>query len=256
MAALTGNQIDQSYQGLIKTTDNAALSGTAKALTDGVGGATNIQMSNTATNFVSGTVDFTGSTVSGLPAAGLVNGTGTSSLKNADSLVTNAATAAGTTSIALGDNAEITAAGVNSLAIGTNARATNNLATVVGPFAIAFGSRGIAIGQGSFASATRSIAIGDACQGNGLESTSLGHFANASAAYSVALGADASASANNAVAIGKNVTASVADYTTTKNLQLTNYASLNYADDTAAAAGGVPLGGIYHTSGALKIRIA
>ena len=31
---------------------------------------------------------------------------------------------------------------------------------------------------------------------------------------------------------------------------------MNYADDTAAAAGGIPLGGVYHTSGALKIRIA
>lgn len=70
MAQLTGNPIKDSYLGLIKTTDNAALSGTAKAITDGSGGATNIQMSNTATNFVSGTVDFTGSTVSGLPSSG------------------------------------------------------------------------------------------------------------------------------------------------------------------------------------------
>lgn len=70
MAQLTGNPIKDSYLGLIKTTDNAALSGTAKAITDGSGGATNIQMSNTSTNFVSGTVNFTGSTVSGLPSSG------------------------------------------------------------------------------------------------------------------------------------------------------------------------------------------
>ena len=68
MATLTGQQIDLSYQGLLKTSDNAALSATAKGIQDGTGGATNIEMSNTATNFVSGTVDFTGSTVSGLPA--------------------------------------------------------------------------------------------------------------------------------------------------------------------------------------------
>ncbi len=60
MAALTGNSIDSSYQGLIKTTDNGAITGTAKAVTDGLGNATNIEISNTATNFVSGTVDFTG----------------------------------------------------------------------------------------------------------------------------------------------------------------------------------------------------
>ena len=68
MAQLTGNPIQSSYLGLIKTTDNAALSGTAKAITDGAGGATNLEMSTTSTNFVSGTVDFTGSTVTGLPA--------------------------------------------------------------------------------------------------------------------------------------------------------------------------------------------
>ena len=73
MAQLTGNPIQNSYLGLLKTTDNAAIGGTAKAITDGNGNATNIEMSNTATNFVSGTVDFTGSTVSGLPGGGGTN---------------------------------------------------------------------------------------------------------------------------------------------------------------------------------------
>lgn len=77
MAQLTGNAIQSSYLGLIKTTDNAAISGTAKAITDGAGNATNIEMSNTATNFVSGTVDFTGSTVSGLPSSGGITYFGT-----------------------------------------------------------------------------------------------------------------------------------------------------------------------------------
>jgi hypothetical protein len=31
--------------------------------------------------------------------------------------------------------------------------------------------------------------------------------------------------------------------------------SFNYADDAAAATGNVPLGGVYHTSGSLKIRL-
>jgi hypothetical protein len=31
--------------------------------------------------------------------------------------------------------------------------------------------------------------------------------------------------------------------------------SFNFADDTTAAAGGVPLGGLYHTSGTIKIRL-
>jgi hypothetical protein len=40
-----------------------------------------------------------------------------------------------------------------------------------------------------------------------------------------------------------------------ENLVVFKYASLDYADDTAAAAGGVVLGQVYHTSGTLKIRI-
>jgi hypothetical protein len=40
-----------------------------------------------------------------------------------------------------------------------------------------------------------------------------------------------------------------------ENLVVFNYAGLNFADDTAAAAGGVVLGQIYHTGGLMKIRI-
>jgi hypothetical protein len=29
----------------------------------------------------------------------------------------------------------------------------------------------------------------------------------------------------------------------------------NYADDTAAAAGGIPIGGMYHNAGAVRIRL-
>ena len=39
------------------------------------------------------------------------------------------------------------------------------------------------------------------------------------------------------------------------NVILTNYNSRNFADDAAAAAGGVPLGGIYHNAGILRVRI-
>lgn len=68
MAALTGNAINTSYQGLLKTTDNGALTATAKAMTDGLGNSSNMLMGTTSTNFQSGTVDFTGATVTGLPS--------------------------------------------------------------------------------------------------------------------------------------------------------------------------------------------
>lgn len=40
-----------------------------------------------------------------------------------------------------------------------------------------------------------------------------------------------------------------------ENLKIFNYTNLNYADDTAAAAGGVVLGQLYHNNGALRVRI-
>jgi len=51
-------------------------------------------------------------------------------------------------------------------------------------------------------------------------------------------------------------TATVSDATFVENLVVFNYAGLNFADDTAAAAGGVVLGQIYHNNGAMRIRIA
>ena len=35
----------------------------------------------------------------------------------------------------------------------------------------------------------------------------------------------------------------------------TSVGGLNFVDDTAAAAGGVPVGGMYHNAGAIRIRI-
>ena len=70
MAQLTGNAIQNSYLGLIKTNDNAAIGGATKALSDGAGNAINMEIGTGAIKFPSGTVDFTGSTVQGLPSSG------------------------------------------------------------------------------------------------------------------------------------------------------------------------------------------
>jgi hypothetical protein len=50
-------------------------------------------------------------------------------------------------------------------------------------------------------------------------------------------------------------TATTSQATFVENLVVFNYSNLNYADDTAAAAGGVVLGQVYHNAGALRIRI-
>jgi hypothetical protein len=68
MAQLTGKPIQNSYLGLIKTTDNAAAGVTPKVLTDGAGNALPMEIGTQSVLFPTGTVDFTGSTVQGLPA--------------------------------------------------------------------------------------------------------------------------------------------------------------------------------------------
>ena len=87
MASLTGNAINTSYQGILKTLDNAAINGVNRVISDGLGNALPLEASTTTIKFT-GNADFTSATVTGISAGNLVNGTGADSLKNVDSLVT------------------------------------------------------------------------------------------------------------------------------------------------------------------------
>jgi|SaaInlV_125m_DNA_1040241.scaffolds.fasta_scaffold05528_9 trimeric autotransporter adhesin len=64
MATLTGQQIDASYQGILKTLDNAGLDGTNRVISDGVGTALPLEASTTTIKFT-GNADFTSATVTG-----------------------------------------------------------------------------------------------------------------------------------------------------------------------------------------------
>jgi len=64
---LTGNTISSSYQGLLKTGDSSALGATEKPVVDGLANASTMTMGTGGVSFTSGTVDFSGATVSGLP---------------------------------------------------------------------------------------------------------------------------------------------------------------------------------------------
>ena len=222
MAALTGNSIDSSYQGLLKTTDNGAVGGASKAITDGLGNATNIEIGNAVTKFPSGTVDFTGSTVQGLPAgaAGLESGTGTDSMQSAASLTTTAADSQGTTGIALGNGA-ISGNGISNIAIGNGAdggSTGDNYSIAIGNNAQA-GDGTIAMGNnaGSIPSdsaviignsaegSTRTVSLGRLANASGANSISIGNESLASGSDSIAIGISTDVSGNDAVAIGNNV---------------------------------------------------
>ena len=251
MATLTNQQINLTYPGLIKTTDNLGVDPTVlKQLTDGVGGSIPISVSQAQTKFASGSsVDFTGSTVTGIDAAGLVAGSGPDSMQSVSSLTPNPAAATGTSSIALGNAS--TASNTSSVAIGSSVTASKNGAVCIGDNGQAAGTDGcvrlgqnnnvtgdglVAIGSGGTVSGNLSIGIGynAAVTGGGsitIQSTGFdfgtisgagvlhlvpgGYSTNVSAADTIVLGSCVDnrqrVGAANAIAIGKNTQASFTD---------------------------------------------
>ena len=240
MATLTGNPIKDSYDGLIKTTDNAALSGTAKAITDGLGGATNLQMSTTSTNFVSGTVDFTGATVTGLPdvdttySISSVQDGANSDIKLEDQLgnstkvtlvagdnvtltntgndVTIDAPDTNTTydlaAVANGANINLNLTGSDattdtvSIVAGTNITLSEAAGVVTIDAAGGGGAAGLVSGTGTDAMISSSTLTTTAAQSSATGGIALGNGAQANGNLGVALGNGAQASGDESLAIG------------------------------------------------------
>jgi hypothetical protein len=116
-------------------------------------------------------------------------------------------------------------------------------------FSIINGIKNILIGPGDANGNEGSTITGD-------QNTLFGFRSVITANEAVSIGNFNTVTANGAAAIGNNITAETEDTLTVHKLQLLDYATTNYVDDTTAAIGGIPLGGVYHTAGILKIRIA
>ena len=148
----------------------------------------------------------------------------------------------------------------NSISIGSN--------NTVGNF------RGIGIGLSAYNSGSQGMAIGLGANNAGTNGSALGTGANNDAPYSVVLNDNdiTSTGSYNAILGGQNnqitgttsgttiiglntFTATADDMVYIPALNVVNYASLNFADDAAAALGNVELGGLYHNAGAVRIRI-
>jgi len=302
MSSLFNQQIDLTYEGLIKTIDNGVLGAVEKEITDGLGNSSTLKLGTTSASFV-GTLDLTGATITGLPpggvssiiagtnvtldpvggtgdvtinvagGAGLVNGTVADSIKSADSLTTIASTATATNAIAIGNGADATQtknivlgtgnAGSATMIVIGDATGPDYAATSIAignnmPTDLAFRGDSVSVGHGIYPS-QYGVYIGNGANhtaGGQTRCVAVGHNSRTSANQTISLGADTVTTAENSVAIGYGITAATANTVTLKRLQMLDYTSLSYADDTAAAAGGIPLGGVYHTAGALKIRIA
>ena len=188
-------------------------------------------------------------------------------------------TASGNISLAVGKQATVSAA--NGISIGIESQCSNPNGLAIGYLAqanatsgdgsVAIGwnvktvrDAGVAIGRnlnqliGAF-DHYRPINIGSGGNVRGGDVIGIGTNVNIQGTDTndkIAIGNGATVTdVSGAVALGAGVTASTANTVTIKKLQMLDYATLDFADDAAAATGGIPLGGVYHTSGALKIRI-
>ena len=182
-------------------------------------------------------------------------------------------TARGDNSVALNNNTEASgtnsfAAGASSTASGETSLAIGSLVTASGQYATSLGRNNTASGYASLALTTNATASGYGSLAIGVNSTAtasntiaLGSSANASNAHAVAIGRNSTASQSESVAIGYNATTTETDQialggSATKIIMTALQASASYADDTAAAAGGVAIGELYRTGSIVKIRIA
>jgi len=147
---------------------------------------TNITLTDNGSNTF--TIDASG----GGGAAGLINGVGTDSLKNADTLTTSPANADGSQAIALGNGARATQP--QTIALGDGAEATNVGAACVGQYATA----------------------------SGIYSSAWGRTANASQEGAVAFGQQAQALHPGGVAMGRQVETVYADTTHVRELMVTD----------------------------------
>ena len=232
MATLTGNQIDQSYLGLLKTTDNAAISATSKVLTDGAGNALTLSASTVGMEFT-GTIDFTGATVLGAGgAAGLVSGTGSSSMKSADSLTGGAPQASGPNDICIGNGGIANGTG-NSIFIGGGGQASDNsigigngvvsinTSIALHDSARATGSRCISVGRATDVSGNQAIGIsGEGGTVSGGQAVGVGSGCNISGTNAGGFGYQTAANATGAFAIGNGVNAQIAETVSVKELEV------------------------------------
>jgi hypothetical protein len=216
------------------------------------------------------------------------NGNVATAMGNSTVASGTSATAMGLYSVASGVAATATgydteASGANSTAMGkeTTASGENSFATGQGP--TASGDNSTALGRSTFSTGTNSFAAGLLSRASGEDSTAMGANSVASGNKSVSIGDRTIANSFSEIAIGSNPVAKTGNATTwiatdrlfsigngasassqsmaleiLKNgiTVLPAVVSLSFADDTAAATGGVPVGGLYHTSGAIKIRLA
>lgn len=157
-----------------------------------------------------------------------------------------------------------TASAESSTAVGVLAVCSGVHAVAIGRDVNATGLRSIAIAPNTTVSRENSCAVGGNAHSvsNGKRQSIFGGVSNtisSSNELNTILGGNGNtigSTTSGSTIIGHtSYTATRNDAVFVQNLVVTNYSNLNYVDDTAAAAGGVVLGQVYHNAGALRIRV-
>lgn len=169
--------------------------------------------------------------------------------------------------------------GDGAVALGLYNNASSESATALGVLVNATANHTVAIGRDSTASGVRSVTIGKSNEVTRQESVAVGGNANTinNGIRNMTLGgvSNSITSTSNQNTIINGISCGIASsysgatligltsYNATRdnavfanNYVMVDYLNLDFADDTAAAAGGVVLGQLYHTSGTTKVRIA
>lgn len=228
MASLTNQQIDQTYDGLLKLVDNDAATGTLKDVTDGLGNVVPLQISTTDINFtgnvtgitnIGGIIDIgnvSDFVVADSNAQGIFFDAGTNmtiGYDNATKVITFDA-AGGSAGLVddLNDSiysdltaqpAQVTGGGTNAISIGRDAQVNGGN----GGIAIGWNTRGgegtVVIGQNAFLGDIYGTAIGQNSRG-GYFGAALGAAAYNNSNFSVAVGGDSRTETDYGIAIGYN----------------------------------------------------
>lgn len=284
MATLTNTKIKDTYDGLLKLGDNSPLIANRKAITDGLGNTSGVSINNAGEMRVSdsqivgdepsllGSVGvYTKTLMVGSQSTMAFNANVTNSIVSGQShtvtgnnnLISGANTYVDGNSNVMGGNGNFTessyngvfgssntiqgnntlASGVNntvqgwnSIVSGNNNSIFGNLNLVVGRDNIAYASLGGIFGRGHEQTHDGQVVIGLYSQTE-----------NDSHVFRVGVGSGVTNRRNSIVAYN-DTNGTVA--------MPTLQSSTSYTDDTAAAAGGVPIGGLYRNGSDVKIRIS
>ena len=184
--------------------------------------------------------------------AGLVSGTGTNSMKSADTLTSVTASASGQDSIALGDNA--VAESIGAISIGKNSEARGDYSVAIGYNADVFDNvRDYSTAIGAEARlAQNSVGVGYHAYGVGSDCIAIGMNSNVAGFAAVGIGVQAQAFANNAIAIGYQQQANNYNYEINLNGKL-KYNSTNSGSFIMEGAVSIPTATLTAAGGVVSV---